>query len=174
MSKSQIFIVKGSNPWFSARWVDKDKVISIDESISGQATVTCEGVTNMNSMFDTCINLSSIDLSTFDTTDVTNMGDMFNSCLNLTSLDLSNFDTSSVWNMKRMFYNCPYITSLDISSFNTSNVIDMGDMFAFCIKLATIKGIIDMKSCKKCTYIFYQCPKLTDIIVKNPPFFGRW
>lgn len=75
--------------------------------------------------------------------------------------------------MNHMFFNCPYITSLDISSFDTSNVEDMKDMFAHCIRLTTIKGIIDMKSCKyRRTNMFYKCPKLTDVIVKNPPFFG--
>ena len=34
------------------------------------------------------------------------MNSMFNECYELESLDLSNFNTSKVKNMKRMFYNC--------------------------------------------------------------------
>lgn len=87
MPKPQVFVVEGSKPWFSYRWEDKYHVINIDESVSGQATVTCEGVTTMHSMFDSCINLTSIHLSTFDTSDIIDMSDMFDSCLNLTSID---------------------------------------------------------------------------------------
>ena len=174
MFKPQVFVVEGSKPWFSDRWEDKYHVVNIDESVSGQATVTCEGVTTMRNMFDRCINLTSIHLSTFDTSDITDMADMFNSCLNLTSIDLSNFDTSNVKCMNHMFCNCPYITSLDISSFDTSNVEDMRDMFAHCIRLTTIKGVIDMEYCKYRTHMFYKCPKLTGITIKNPPLFAQW
>ena len=51
-------------------------------------------------------NITSFDLSNFDTSNVTNMGGMFNSCNYLTSLDLSSFDTSKVTNMYRMFNGC--------------------------------------------------------------------
>lgn len=68
-----------------------------------------------------------------------------------------------------MFFNCPYITSLDISSFDTSNVEDMKDMFAHCIRLTTIKGVINMKSCTDYSLMFNNCPKLSGVKIKNPP-----
>ena len=43
----------------------------------------------MSSMFFTCGNLETLDLSSFDTSNVTNMGGMFGSCFNLQTLDLS-------------------------------------------------------------------------------------
>ena len=67
--KAQVYIAKGSAPWYtsSVYWDDKDKVINTDESISGQATVTCNGVTDTNHMFHNCSSLTSLDLSNFDT-----------------------------------------------------------------------------------------------------------
>ena len=40
------------------------------------------------------------------------MSSMFNGCSNLTTLDLSNFNTSSVTNMSYMFYRCSSLTSI--------------------------------------------------------------
>ena len=61
MPKKQMFVVEGSKPWFSDKWEDKYPVVNIDESVSGQATVTCKGVTTMCSTFDRCINPSLMD-----------------------------------------------------------------------------------------------------------------
>ena len=197
------FIATGSAPWFSNLWVDGSHVIDVAELLS-QAIVTFDDkVTNMEHMFYHCNGLTSLDLfSYFDTSKVTNMCSMFNSCFNLTALDLSGFNTSKVTNMSFMFFNCHGLTSLDLSSFNTSNVDDMecmfGDctsltaldlsnfdtskvknmsyMFKNCYNLTTIKGVIDMKSCKWCTDMFKNCPKLKGVKIKNPPteFNEHW
>ena len=42
-------------------------------------------------MFVNCFSLTSLNLSSFNTSNVTDMADMFNGCYSLTSLDLSNF-----------------------------------------------------------------------------------
>ena len=42
----------------------------------------------------------------------------FHSCKNLTSLNLSKFDTSLVTNMKEIFYECDNLVYIDISNFN--------------------------------------------------------
>ena len=72
---------------------------------------------------------------------VTDMNYMFNSCKNLTTLDVSNFDTSNVTDMNYMFVYCGNLTTLDLSNFNTSKVTDMGNMFKYCEKLTTVKVI---------------------------------
>ena len=199
--KAQIYVAKGTAPWYNNNsvdnyeWLDKDKVISADESTSGQATVTCKDVTNMEYMFFGLSNLTSVDLSNFDTSKVTDMGFMLDNCSNLTSLDLSNFDTSNVTNMTSMFTKCSKLTSLDVSNFDTSNVRDMSMMFDGCsnltsldlsdfdtskvtymnymffkcYNLTTIKGVIDMKSCTKYEGMFSNCSNLKNVKIKNPP-----
>ena len=72
---------------------------------------------------------TSIDLSSFSTSNVTNMSYMFHSS-QATSLDLSSFNTSNVTDMSWMFYSSQ-ATTLDVSSFNTSNVINMRIMFTY-------------------------------------------
>ncbi|MBH9986644.1 BspA family leucine-rich repeat surface protein, partial [Lactobacillus sp. M0390] len=55
---------------------------------------------------------------------------MFNGCENLTSLNLSSFNTANVTEMRAMFRKCRALTALDLSSFNISKVTDMSCMFA--------------------------------------------
>ena len=95
-------------------------------------------VTNMRSMFNTCLSLTSLDLSNFDTSNVTNMIYMFHGCNNLTSLEVSNFDTCKVTSMECIFYNCNNLTSLDLSNFDTSKVTSMDYMFYNTSKLSDI------------------------------------
>ena len=54
---------------------------------------------------------------------------MFSGMSNLTTLDLSNFDTSKVTDMCYMFSGMSKLTTLDLSSFDTSKVTDMSSMF---------------------------------------------
>ena len=95
-------------------------------------------VTNMEGMFSSCSGLTSLDLSHFDTAKVTDMAGMFSSCSGLTSLDLSHFDTAQVTNMGGMFSGCRSLTSLDLSHFDTSAVTEMGNMFGFCESLSDL------------------------------------
>ena len=73
---------------------------------------------------------TTIDLSSFDTSNVTNMLGMFSGS-QATTLDLSSFDTRKVNNMNEMFYGSQ-ATTLDLSSFDTSSVsvMEMGFMFS--------------------------------------------
>jgi surface protein len=50
------------------------------------------------------------------------MAAMFRSCSNLTSLDVSGFDTSAVTTMAQMFRNCSSLTTIDISGFNVEAI----------------------------------------------------
>ena len=97
-----------------------------------------QNVKDMSRMFNLCKSLESLDLSNFNTQKVTLMNNMFNQCLQLTSLDLSNFDTQKVTNMSNMFFYCTGLKTVDISNFNTQAVKNMDSMFGYCTNLTTI------------------------------------
>ena len=121
-------------------------------------------VTDMSSMFSGCTDLISLDLSSFDTSNVTDMDSMFGNCSSLTSLDLSSFDTSNVTNMVSMFYKCSSLTSLDLSSFNTSNVITPNSMFYGCTDLTSIDlSSFDTSNVTDMSNMFSNCSSLTSI-----------
>ena len=180
--RGQVYVAKGSAPWYNnvnnnddyIKWPDKYKVINIDKSVSGQATVTCKGITNMNNMFANCSNLTSIDLSGFDSSNVTNMYDLFAVCPNLTSINLSNFNTSKVKDMSYMFAvgdlwnQHSSLTSLDLSSFDTSNVTTMEWMFSGCFSLTSLDlSSFDTSKIRNMSYMFNNCTKLTSLDLSN-------
>lgn len=85
---------------------------------------------NMADMFFNCANLTTLDVSNWDTSRVTDMNSVFNSCSSLTSLDVSNWDTSEVTNMQQMFYSCGSLSgTLNLSNWDTSNVTSTSSMF---------------------------------------------
>ena len=91
-------------------------------------------------MFFNCANLSSLDLSNFNTAIVSDMSLMFGSCSTLSSLDLSNFYTKEVRDMSYMFSRCSALTTIYASDkFVTSKVQSGISMFSACKNL---KGTI--------------------------------
>ena len=125
------------------------KIVGLEHLDLSQATITvsmfrgCEDLTsldlssfntanveNMSFMFDECSSLTSLNLSSFNTANVTSMSYMFSDCSSLTSLNLSSFDTANVTAMSCMFMACTALPALDLSSFNISKVTDMSCMFA--------------------------------------------
>ena len=128
-------------------------------------------VTNMSSMFSSCSALTSLNLSGFDTSAVTDMYSMFFECRALTSLNLSGFDTSSVTSMAFMFYSCSGLTSLDLSSFNTSAVTNMSSMFYYCRALTSLNlSSFDTSAVTNMSGMFSECSALTSLIL-GPNFF---
>ncbi len=95
-------------------------------------------VTDMSRMFGNCSSLSSLDVSSFDTSQVTSMSSMFSWCSSLSSLDLSNFDTSQVTHIWGMFSNCSSLSALDLSSFDANQITWAGSMFQKCDNLQLI------------------------------------
>ena len=95
-------------------------------------------VVNMAGMFSYVLDLTSLDLSNFDTSKVVNMSGMFSNMRGPTSLNLSNFDTSQVTDMSGMFSNVNHLTSLNLSNFSTSKVTDMSGMFSSMYALTSL------------------------------------
>ena len=118
-------------------------------------------------MFSNLSNITTIDLSTIDTSNVTNMYQMFYDCNSLTTLDLGdNFDTSNVTSMNYMFYGCHDLTSLDLGDkFDTSNVTTMKSMFIGCNKLTSLDlgDKFDTSNVTNMEYMFNNCSSLTSL-----------
>ena len=117
--------------WISDHASDIKKVV-FDESFA------VVGPTNCYCWFNDCSALTDIQgIQNLNTTEVTNMGYMFYNCSNLTSLDLSGFDTQRVSEMNSMFFGCSKLTTIFVSNkFVVENVTQSDNMFSFCDKLS--------------------------------------
>jgi surface protein len=95
-------------------------------------------------MFQDCKSLISLDLLNFITTKVDNMESMFNGCNNLITLNLSNFITDKVIYMKYMFYDCFRLKILDLSNFNILSIQNMDNFFSYTntIKYINMKNSV--------------------------------
>ena len=77
------------------------------QEIEGIENLNTEDVTIMNSMFNGCSKLTSLDLSSFNTSKVENTGFMFNGCSSLKTIYVSDkFKTDKVTFGNFMFYDC--------------------------------------------------------------------
>lgn len=134
-----------------------------------------QNVTDMYYMFGDCSSLTSLDVSKFDTRNVTDMDYMFNNCSNLTSLDVSKFDTQNVTSMWTMFKGCSSLTSLDLSNFDTQNVTDMRSMFSNCVNLVTIYASDKFvtTACSEDGTMFWGCKKLVGAVPYDPNRIGK-
>lgn len=65
----------------------------------------------------------------FNTKNVTTIGATFTGLINLTSLDLSSFDVSNVTNINGIFQKCSKLENLDVENWNTSKITDMALAF---------------------------------------------
>ena len=133
------------------------------KEIKGLYNFKTNKVKNMESMFQFCISLLNLDLSSFDTSNVTDMKNMFDKCNYLKEIKgLNNFKTNKVEDMSQMFEECEKIKILDLSNFDTKNVTDMSFMFNQCVNLEQIFGInkIITKKVKLMNGMFQRCEKL--------------
>lgn len=156
----------------------KKEYITITPSSNGsfEEILDLEGVTSLSGMLDNGSlknNLTSLDLSRFDTSEVTNMERMFNLCLWLESLDVSGFDTSKVTTMEQMFRSC-HFTSLDLSNFDTRNVTNMSNMFEGNINIKSLDlSNFTVQGYMTTIYnMFRMCWNLTYLDLSGWNFYG--
>ena len=77
-------------------------------------------VTDLSNLFKEINELNSVVFDKdFDTSNVTTMDSMFYSCKNLTSVNLTYVVTTSVQSMDEMFYLCEQLDNVDISIFSS-------------------------------------------------------
>ena len=114
-------------------WIDKKntKKVVFDASFANARPTSC------HYWFCTFTNLTTIEgIEYLNTENVTNMNSMFDRCSALTSLDLTNFNTAKVTDMNYMFIGCSALTTIFVSDkFVTSQVTKSVDMFHMCINL---------------------------------------
>ena len=125
-------------------------------------------IKSMDSVFYGCSSLEELDLSSFDTSNVSFFHRLFEKCSSLKKLDLSHFDTSKVNAFIATFYGCSSLKVLDLSHFVTDNCENMADMFAGCSSLTSINlSSFKTSKVKRMGGLFSGCSSLKSINLSN-------
>ena len=143
--------------------------------IIGIETFVTDGTTHINTMFNDCRKLTSIDTSGWDTSKVKffgtpsswSYGGMFENCESLTEikgLDKWNFSSATDKNFGRIFKGCKSLTTIDLRSWDMSKFTDIGGMFENCSNLTSI-DVRGWNVSNNVEYyrMFQNCPKLIEI-----------
>ena len=122
--------VENNTPGWNAQKENIEKVV-FDASFANTRPTSCYY------WFCGCSKLTDIEgIENLNTENVTNMNSMFDRCSALTSLDLTNFSTAKVSDMSYMFMGCSALTTIFVSDkFVTDQVTDGREMFHMCINL---------------------------------------
>ena len=103
----------------------------------------------MSYLFSGCYSLTSIDLSSFNTSLIKSMNGIFFSCRGLKYLNLSNFSTKQVISISYIFCNCESLIYLNLFNFNFTTPITIDKAFdninpnvKYCIKDLNTKNYL--------------------------------
>ena len=105
-------------------------------------------------------------------TGLTDLSWMFYGCVDMTTIDLSSWKFGQVTNMKNMFRNCNNTITIDITGIDTSQMTSTSDMsfiFYGCNNLIRIRGAIDLIGMNPTSLpsLGYGTNSLTTITYKN-------
>lgn len=118
-------------------------------------------VTSINSMFENCYALQSINIKSWDTSNVTDMSGLFWLCQSLETYDfIKTFDTSNVSEMAAMFAGIHFLP--DISGFNTAKVKDMSG-FSMGASVLPDLSILDTSHVQRMHALIAGCTSLTEM-----------
>ena len=101
-------------------------------------------VTNFNSCFSGCSNVTSLDLNAVDTSSATDMALMFSGCQKLVSLDLSGFDFSGITSLNNTFSGLTALTSLNLGTSSTPLLTNMNQAFSNIYYYVSVPCSLDL------------------------------
>ena len=116
---------------------------------------------NTSCMFDSCVNLQSLDLSFLRGVKLIQTYRMFSACKSLKSLNTECLRMDKVTDASAMFSHCSELKHLDVSCFNLSMVTNASHMFSRCSSLEEldISGF-NMRAVEKMNFMFALCEKI--------------
>lgn len=151
--------------------------------------VVTDTVGSLASMFYGCSSLNEVDTIGWDLSSVVNMKGLFNSCGNLTSVDLGSKDVSSLQYagssaaiISAVFYNCTNLENLDVSYWNAPALEDLYGFICNCTKLKSFDASTwNVNAADSIQGMFVNCSGLKSIdisgidtsVTKNISFLFR-
>lgn len=137
-------------------------------TIKNAENLNMANVTSTYKMFRGCSNLTTIDVSNWDTNAMTDMSYTFNKCSNLRNIDVANWKTGNVTKLDFIFEGCSSLTQIDVSRWDVSKVTTLYSSFGNCSSLTTIDvSKWNTENLANMTDVFQGCKNLTEIDVSK-------
>ena len=94
---------------------------------------------------------------------------MFDSCISLTTLNVSNWKFQNITDITYMFSDCKSLTSIDLSTWSINNPVSLNGLFYRCNNLTNIvlPSNLNLSVIKSTIRMFYECSSLTNIDLSN-------
>ena len=150
---------------FNKMFYGCSKLTSIDLS-----NISFVNAKKLNYIFNGCVNLKTLIFPTGEkATKVESYERMFLNCINLISLDLTTFSFINSKSLNLMFFNCSNLETLILPKDEiATNIEDLSYMFGVCFKLKSIDmSGISLKNVKNMMYTFFGCIDLETITFAN-------
>ncbi len=149
-----------ANQDMSCAFADLSSLTSID----GFDLLDMSGCENVSSMFEDA-GVTSLDLSSWDTSSITDMSSLFEGCAGLTSPDMDGWDCSEVSDMDSMFRDCSSLRSLSLQGWDVSSCLSFHAMFSGCSSMTSTGSLASWEtgSCADFSSMFEACTKLRNI-----------
>lgn len=136
--------------------------------IVGLDYIDTTNVTSLESMFEGCGKLTTIDISKLKLDKCTTTFNMFKNCSKLKSINTTGLNIpSTLGKMDSMFENCRKLKSIDLKSFSLSASTTIDDMFKDCKSLSQIDLSTFDATVITTTSIISGCDNLKRIITSN-------
>lgn len=150
-------------------------------AIDGLKNLDMSNIRSIDSMFNHCESLRTLDVSHFNTSKCTKLYEVFQHCCRLKTIKgIETFDITNVNEITELFFDCSSLVRLDLSNWNFNKVNLLYDNFVRCDNLKEVllpkltqynkvlKDHIDVAKLdnKNCNFIF-KSDCITDII--KPP-----
>ena len=138
------------------------------DSISGINKVDTANTSDFGYTFAWDSSLTSLDLTSWNTSKINNTSNMFDGDKNLVTVKLDNWDLRNAITIGCMFQGCSKLVNVDVSKWSTSNVTDIGYMFNGCKELTNL-DVSNWKTSKitKMSAVFQNCNSLKNLDVSG-------
>lgn len=137
-------------------------------SVSHTENLDVSRVERMESMFDSCSNLETIDVTNWDISNVWDFDRMFLLCTKLkTIVGLNTWNNSIDVSLDRFIGDCEVLTNVDLSGFN-GNATDLTRTFSGAIMLETIDvSNLHTTGCIDFERTFSNCQSITELNIQH-------
>lgn len=155
-------------PTYTSKWFQDCTNLT---TVSNLKNLDTSEVRDISHMFENCSNLTSLDLSFWETPLIQNMASAFKNCALLEEINFSKSTIPVATDVTSLFEGATSLKNLNLSAWNTTIITSFSSMFKGCVNLENVymsncytRSITDVSA------MFYDCQNLKLVDMRNATF----